>query len=225
VEINEDGHAVVPPWEGLDLLKRKKLVRAIVRKEYGLYFATFVGKVDLGFFIAMVVPCKAVPWESLNRRGKDYFGLSCLPRGVKLSEPTKMREEAINNTLEHWCKRQQDGKVAFEFLESLRQTAGEEDGEATEGNEDSEEEASEVARDNAASQAEDFEDFEDSGDPTLGSGKHVGDKLDRAVGGDSGEDSEEEREDFGPQLNFAMSQGSPIPEESSAVSLWHSLSL
>lgn len=62
-------------------------------------------------------PAAKVPWTVMQADSRPYIEREYLPRNVKLSEPSKMRQQDIDLLLDHWHTRREDrtGKKVFEF--------------------------------------------------------------------------------------------------------------
>lgn len=62
-------------------------------------------------------PAAKVPWTVLQADSRPYIAPEYLPLNVKLSEPSKMRQQDIDLLVDHWHTRQEDKKIKtiFEF--------------------------------------------------------------------------------------------------------------
>ena len=56
-----------------------------------------------------------VPWSRLQRAQGDYIKQKYLPRRLTIKQYHHLRQEEVNAILKHWLKRQDSGKVPFQF--------------------------------------------------------------------------------------------------------------
>jgi hypothetical protein len=61
-----------------------------------------------------------VPWAELQRAPDDYIEAKYLPKGVALRQYYHLRQDAVNEVLEHWTERQAAGEVPFQFKEEIK---------------------------------------------------------------------------------------------------------
>ena len=60
-----------------------------------------------------------VPWTSLSRDlNREYVRADCLPEGLTLMDPSKLRTMDISMMWDVWAKRQREGNVGLVFLQA-----------------------------------------------------------------------------------------------------------
>jgi hypothetical protein len=57
------------------------------------------------------------PWTSIIQKPNDYFDVDQLPEGFTLLDPSKMKDPQVQEVLNFWYKRQEDGEggIGFQF--------------------------------------------------------------------------------------------------------------
>lgn len=125
IAYDEDGLPVLPDrddpcWARLP--QKKAVVGQYIRGHYGQWLVRFnVAEytVTLQSFAAECAgnPAAKVPWTVIQADSSPYIEPQYLPPNMKLSEPSKMRQQDIDLLLDHWHTRQEDKAVKkiFEF--------------------------------------------------------------------------------------------------------------
>ena len=62
-----------------------------------------------------------VPWSRLQRAQGDYIKPKYLPKHVAIKQYHHLRRPEVNAILEHWVKRQDSGKVPFQFRKEAKE--------------------------------------------------------------------------------------------------------
>ena len=64
------------------------------------------------------------PWAKLSQTPSEFFDLTSVPDGVKISDPSRMNVEPINGCLQFWLNAQQNSGNRFRFHHVWSETLG-----------------------------------------------------------------------------------------------------
>ncbi|KAN0121378.1 hypothetical protein V8E52_003274 [Russula decolorans] len=109
---NKDGYPMLPSREYADrqgLTYKKRLI--------GKFMADLLRQLSE---ISTGVGNGKVPYAELQRAQGDYIKPKYLPKKVTLKQYYHLRQDDVNAILDHWTKRQADGKVPLSFKKEAK---------------------------------------------------------------------------------------------------------